>query len=62
MQPEHPFVFHLIQATLWDQAIADGGTYYPPTFEVDGFTHGTSNPILRVQVMNCCLAYTYVCC
>jgi hypothetical protein len=29
MSQEHPFVFHLVQATLWDQTIASEGTYYP---------------------------------
>ena len=52
MQQEHPFVFHLVQATLWDQNIASDGTYYPPTYEVDGFTHGTSNPQKLLNVAN----------
>jgi len=52
MQPEQPFVFHLVQAALWDQTIAEDGTYYPPTYEVDGFTHGTSNPLKLLGVAN----------
>ena len=52
MPQEHPFVFHLVQATLWDQNIASDGTYYPPTYEVDGFTHGTSNPQKLLSVAN----------
>jgi len=52
MPQEHPFVFHLMQATLWDQNTASGGTYYPPTYEVDGFTHGTSNPQKLLNVAN----------
>ena len=52
MPQEHPFVFHLVQATLWDQNIACDGTYYPPTYEVDGFTHGTSNPQKLLNVAN----------
>ena len=52
MPQEHPFVFHLVQATLWDQNIASDGTYYPPTYEVDGFTHGTSNPQKLLNVAN----------
>jgi len=52
MQQEHPFVFHLVQATLWDQNIANDGTYYPPTYGVDGFTHGTSNPQKLLNVAN----------
>ncbi|MEM7221208.1 MAG: DUF952 domain-containing protein [Pseudomonadota bacterium] len=50
--PDHPYVFHLVQATLWDQAVADGTTYYPPTYEQDGFTHGTSNPQKLLAVAN----------
>ena len=52
MPQEHPFVFHLVQATLWDQNIASDATYYPPTYEVDGFTHGTSNPQKLLNVAN----------
>ena len=52
MSQEHPYVFHLVQATLWDQTIASDGTYYPPTYEVDGFTHGTSNPQKLLNVAN----------
>ena len=52
MPQEHPFVFHLVQATLWDQNITSDGTYYPPTYEVDGFTHGTSNPQKLLNVAN----------
>ena len=52
MSQEHPFVFHLVQATLWDQTIASEGTYYPPTYEVDGFTHGSSNPQKLLTVAN----------
>ena len=52
MPQEHPFVFHLVQASLWDQTIARDGTYYPPTYEVDGFTHGTSNPQKLLNVAN----------
>ena len=52
MPQEHPFVFHLVQATLWDQNIKSDGTYYPPTYEVDGFTHGTSNPQKLLNVAN----------
>jgi len=52
MPQEHPFVFHLVQATLWNQNIESNGTYYPPTYEVDGFTHGTSNPKKLLNVAN----------
>ena len=49
---EHPFVFHLVQANLWHQAVRDDAVYYPPTYDVDGFTHGTSNPQKLLDVAN----------
>jgi uncharacterized protein (DUF952 family) len=52
MPQEHPFVFHLVQATLWNQNLESDGTYYPSTYEVDGFTHGTSNPQKLLNVAN----------
>ena len=50
--PEHPFVFHMVQATRWDRAVASGETYFPPTYEEDGFTHATSNPAKLLAVAN----------
>ncbi len=47
-----PYVFHLVQARLWDRTMADGAIYYPPTYEADGFTHGTSNPDKLMNVAN----------
>lgn len=52
MSTEHPFVFHLVQATLWDETVSSSAVYYPPTYEVDGFTHGTSNPTKLLNVAN----------
>ena len=49
---DHPFVFHLIQAVLWDAAVESKTSYFPPTYEVDGFTHGTSNPDKLLNVAN----------
>lgn len=49
---EHPFVFHLVQAVLWNKTVADDSIYYPPTFDFDGFTHGTSNPQKLLSVAN----------
>ena len=51
-RPDHPYVFHMIQAKLWETARNTGETYYPPTYEVDGFTHGTSNPAKLLNVAN----------
>lgn len=49
---DHPYVYHLIQASLWDTAVQENSIYYPPTYEVDGFTHGTSNPDKLLNVAN----------
>lgn len=48
----HEFVYHLVQASLWQQSIANSSVYYPPTYEEDGFTHGTANPQKLLQVAN----------
>ncbi len=48
----HEFVYHLVQASLWQQSIANNSVYYPPTYEQDGFTHGTANPQKLLQVAN----------
>ncbi len=45
-------VYHLVQARLWEPVVEAGGVYYPPTYEVDGFTHGTSNPDKLLSVAN----------
>ena len=52
MHQEHPFVFHLVQSTLWEETIQNDNTYYPPTYKIDGFTHGTSNPQKLLNVAN----------
>jgi uncharacterized protein (DUF952 family) len=52
MPQKYPFVFHLAQATLWTQNIESDGTYYPPSYKVDGFIHGTSNPQKLLNVAN----------
>ena len=50
---EHPYVFHLVQAALWQATLAErDGVYYPPTYDDDGFTHGTSNPEKLLVVAN----------
>ncbi len=49
---DHPFVFHLVQASLWDETVAADSTYYPPTYDIDGFTHGTANPQKLLAVAN----------
>ncbi len=48
----HQFVFHLAQAERWGSCVAESRVYYPPTYEQDGFTHGTANPEKLLQVAN----------
>ena len=53
MEPAHPYGFHLSQAELWQATLAkEDGIYYPPTYDVDGFTHGTANPAKLLVVAN----------
>ena len=49
---EHPYLFHLVQADLWEAAVESDTTYFPPTYEQDGFTHATANPDLLLNVAN----------
>ena len=48
----HAYLFHLIQADLWQAAVAGNTVYYPPTYAQDGFTHATANPDLLLNVAN----------
>ncbi len=49
----HPYIFHLVQAKLWQSTVStNGGVYYPPTYDLDGFTHGTANPDKLLVVAN----------
>ena len=53
MKKKHPYVFHLVQADLWEAAkTTPDGIYYPPTYKQDGFTHGTANPEKLLTVAN----------
>ena len=47
-----PNVFHLVQVSLWEESIRQAG-FITPTYEQDGFTHGTSNPekLLMSQII-----------
>ncbi len=49
---KHPFLFHLVQADLWEAAVQGDTTYFPPTYDQDGFTHATANPDLLLNVAN----------
>ncbi len=48
----HEFLFHLVQADLWAAAVGDSAVYFPPTYEQDGFTHGTANSSKLLMVAN----------
>ncbi len=48
----HEFLFHLVQTDLWTKAVASSSVYFPPTYDQDGFTHGTANPNKLLVVAN----------
>jgi len=48
----HFDIYHLVQTPLWEKCKATGGTYYPPTYEEDGFTHATADPSKLIGVAN----------
>jgi uncharacterized protein (DUF952 family) len=52
VKSKHPFVFHLVQKSLWDDAVENNVTYFPPTYHQDGFTHATANPIYLTTIGN----------
>jgi len=46
-------VYHMCQQTLWNQAVASGKAYFPPTFRKDGyFTHATAVPSRLLETAN----------
>jgi uncharacterized protein (DUF952 family) len=46
-------IYHMCQKSLWDQAVASGNAYVPPTFETDGlFTHSTAVPQRLIETAN----------
>jgi uncharacterized protein (DUF952 family) len=47
-----PYIYHLIQAELWQKAKTTGEAYFPPTYDQDGFTHATANPTKLLAVAN----------
>merc|ERR1719166_465972 len=44
--------YHLIQSKIWEKCKADNETYYPPTYDQDGFTHLTEDASLLIEVGN----------
>ena len=45
-------IYHLALRSDWGQVVADAAIYYPPTYQQDGFTHGTGNPDRLLEVAN----------
>ena len=52
MSKSHTFIYHLVQARLWEPVVAAGGIYYPPTYQTDGFIHATANTEKLLAVAN----------
>ena len=48
----HKDIYHLVQTKLWEACKKNGTTYYPPTYEQDGFTHATADPSKLLAVAN----------
>jgi len=44
-------LFHLVPTDAWN-ALSSGDTYFPATYDSDGFTHLTANPALLLEVAN----------
>lgn len=49
---KHAYLFHLVQAELWEAAVNAESEYFPPTYDQDGFTHATANTELLLNVAN----------
>lgn len=45
-------IYHLALRSAWEQVVDSAAIYYPPTYEQDGFTHGTGNPDRLLEVAN----------
>ncbi|CAB9499767.1 Protein of unknown function (DUF952) [Seminavis robusta] len=46
-------LYHMCQKSAWEEAVAAGKAYYPPTFEEDGFfTHATAVPVRLIGTAN----------
>ena len=50
--PMPDYIYHLAPSGSWADALARRETYYPETYEDDGFTHGTSDTALLLDVAN----------
>jgi uncharacterized protein (DUF952 family) len=45
-------IYHLALRSDWEEVSSSIAIYYPPTYEQDGFTHGTGNPVRLLEVAN----------
>ncbi|CAK9102801.1 unnamed protein product [Durusdinium trenchii] len=50
--PSPEVMYHMCQASLWEEAQKSGAAYFPPTFDKDGFTHATAVPSRLLDVAN----------
>jgi uncharacterized protein (DUF952 family) len=49
---KYPYVYHLVQKDLWNEALEANTAYYPPTYSQDKFTHATANPDFLLTIGN----------
>lgn len=49
---KYPYIFHLVQKSMWDEALEKNATYFPPTYSQDNFTHATANPDFLLTIGN----------
>ena len=45
-------IYHLALVSDWQNTLRHNTTYFPPTYDADGFTHGTSEPGRLLDVAN----------
>ena len=45
-------IYHLALHNEWTAITKQGGTYFPPTYDQDGFTHGTGDADKLLEVAN----------
>lgn len=49
---KYPYIYHLVQKSMWDKALKKNATYFPPTYDQDNFTHATANPDFLLTIGN----------
>jgi uncharacterized protein (DUF952 family) len=45
-------IYHMCDKSNFLQSTLNGGIYFSPTFEVDGFIHATENPSFLLEAGN----------